>query len=358
MAVTLGVDKRGVYQTAPLVDRRHILRLPAEAREQVRVLFVAKHARWQGGLHAEDGSHAIYHQEIREILEGLGLNLSTAECYSALFDRPEADFVFPLLNRGGFLNSEMLLPLLCTRHEIPFLGASPILRGLSDDKHLSKLVAVSRGIPTLPWAVYRQGQALDERLLPRAERFVIKPNASSASWGVSAAGDWNEVRNAVVGLHEEGHDAIVEPFLPGDDIEVSIITRNGEPLILPTMIVEQEDPDSLRTYQEKRNLAEEQHYRIQPFDHPQLNRVIQGYAREMMREYMPFDYGRFEMRMHRETGALQFLEVNLNCNLWSRKTISMAAQSCGWTHADLIETILCESLSRHGLIETREALAA
>jgi len=347
-----------VFQNHPIVDRRHILRIPDDARDKVRVLFIAKHALWHGGLHPDDGSHALYHLEIREILEGLGLNLQLADCYSALFAKPDADFVFPLLNRGGFLNSEMLLPLLCTRHAIPFLGASPILRGLSDDKHLSKLVAVSRGIPTLPWAVFRRGQMLDERRLPRADRFVVKPNASSASWGVSAASDWSDVRHAVIGLHEEGHDAIVEPFLPGDDIEVSIITRNGEPLILPTMIVEQDDPESLRTYAEKRNLADEQHYAIQAFDDPQLGGIIADYARDMMQEYMPFDYGRFEMRMHRETGALQFLEVNLNCNLWSKKTISMAAQSCGWTHADLIETILCESLSRHGLIAMREALAA
>ena len=49
--------------------------------------------------------------------------------------------MFPLLNRGGFLNSEMMLPLLCTRLGLPYLGASPILRGLADDKHLSKMAA-------------------------------------------------------------------------------------------------------------------------------------------------------------------------------------------------------------------------
>ena len=39
-----------------------------------------------------------------------------------LFERPQADFVFPLLNRAGFLNSEMLCPLLCTRLGLPFVG--------------------------------------------------------------------------------------------------------------------------------------------------------------------------------------------------------------------------------------------
>ena len=50
-------------------------------------------------------------------------------------------------------------------------------------------------------------------------------------------------------------------------------------------------------------------------------------------------------------GVVEFLEINLNCNLWSRKTISMAARLAGWTHEQLIETILCESLSRNGLLD-------
>lgn len=335
---------------APLSSSVRPLTIPDAAKRALRILFIAKHANWTGGLHPEDGSHAIYHHEIRTILEGLGLNLLLADDYDALFDKPPADFVFPLLNRGGFLNSEMLLPLLCMRSGIPFLGASPILRGLSDDKHLTKMVALSRGVPTAPWAVYRRWQPLDEALCPKAERYVIKPNASSASWGVSDAADWAEVERAVIALHAEGHDAIVEPFIEGSDIEVSVITVDGEPLIFPTMINQQFDPASLRTYQEKRNLVDGQAYEMLPFrDETQLS-IVLGHAREMMKEFTPFDYGRYEFRMELATGKIWFLEINLNCNLWSQKTISKAAQTIGWTHPELIETILCESLRRNGLI--------
>src|SRR3546814_6625449 len=84
---------------------------------------------------------------MRETLEGLGMALSIADSYAALFDRPTADFVFPLLNRGGFFNSEMLLPLLCNQHGLPYVGASPIVRGLSDDRseeHTSELQSLMR----------------------------------------------------------------------------------------------------------------------------------------------------------------------------------------------------------------------
>jgi D-alanine-D-alanine ligase len=52
------------------------------------------------------------------------------------------------------------------------------------------------------------------------------------------------------------------------------------------------------------------------------------------------------------------MEINLNCNLWSKKTIAMAARQIGWSHADLIETILAEGLARHGLLERELHLAA
>lgn len=325
--------------------------LPLEAKRALRIMLIAKHAKGRGELHPEDGTHAVYHCEMRETLEDIGVRLMVADAYSVLFERPDVDFVFPLLNRAGFLNSEMLVPLLCNRLGLPYLGATPILRGLSDDKHLTKRAAVARGVPTAPWAIYRRGAPLDEALLPPGDHFVIKPNASSASWGVGDAFDWQGVREAVVALQEEGHDVIVEPFIQGHDIEISAITLNGEPFILPTQIVEQINPAQLRTYQEKRNLVGGQAYEIRPLEEGVLRRVAEERARVMMREFMPFDYGRFEFRFDVATGQVQFLEVNLNCNLWSKKTISMAAQQMGWSHAQLIETILTESLDRQGLLQ-------
>lgn len=251
-----------------------------------------------------------------------------------------------------------MLPLLCERLRLPYLGASPILRGLSDDKHLSKRVAVARGLPTAPWAIYRRGALLDQTACPRARRYVIKPNASSASWGIAAAHDWDEICREVRRIHEEGHDAIVEPFVAGHDIEVSVITLDGEPFILPTQIVEQDDPWQLRTYQEKRNLVSGQGYEIRPVTDRKLMAEVERQTHAIMGEYLPFDYGRFEYRFDIETGEVRFMEVNLNCNLWSKKTIAMAASQIGWSHTELIEHLLTESLGRHRLIDRADERVA
>lgn len=333
-----------------MTDTISPLTIPEAAKERLRIMFIAKHAKWGGGLHPEDGNHALYHVEVRTILQELGLNLELADRYEALFDNPGVDFVFPLLNRGGFLNSEMLLPLLCTRLGIPYLGASPILRGLSDDKHLTKLCVKARGVPTAPWAIFRRGAPVVEDGVPMAERMVIKPNASSASWGVMDAHDWPGVVRAVEEIHDMGHDAILEPFLNGSDVEVPVITIR-DPVVMPMMLFEQADPSHLRTYYEKRDLVDRaQKYQLVDFDDAKLMPIIDDYTRRVLGEFRPFDYGRYEFRVDLDTGDVNFLEVNLNCNLWSEKVFGRSAKRAGLTQSQLIETILADSLKRHGLI--------
>ncbi|WP_052071751.1 D-alanine--D-alanine ligase family protein [Sphingopyxis sp. MWB1] len=321
-------------------------RLPAHLRDTQRLLFIAKHARWTGGLHPEDGNHAVYHCEMREALESLGMPLLVADDYAALFDQPAADFVFPLLNRGGFFNSEMLVPLLCNRLGLPYIGASPIVRGLSDDKHLTKLEAAARGVPTAPWSLFRRGAPADVGQCPPARRWVIKPNNSSASWGVRDAHDRADLARAVAEIHALDHDAIVEPFIEGSDVEVPVITLDGEPAMLPMMVFEQDDPAELRTYQEKRDLAHHVGYAIKPLDDAALRQRIADYTQRMVGIFRPFDYGRFEFRVDVATGDVRLLEVNLNCNLWSQKLFARSAAAAGFSHTDLVETIVAESMSR------------
>jgi D-alanine-D-alanine ligase len=326
-------------------------RIPAADKARLRVMLLAKHARGDGSLHPVDGNHAVYHAELRDTLLRAGLNVITENRYEALFDPPGVDFVIPLLNRGGFLNSEMLAPLLLTRHRIPFLGASPILRGLADDKHLAKMAARHRGVPTADWRVFRQGGDFAAEPLG-APRLVVKPNASSASWGVTVVEDWNAALIQVEALHQQGHDAIVEPWTPRFDVAVPVIAGAGaEPWLLPAMTYAPADPDSLRGYEEKRSLAG-----TVVDDHlvpaaPALAERLAAMTRELARDYWPFDYGRFEFRFDPATGALLFMEVNLSCNLWSRKSISRSAASIGIAHQELVESIVAHSLARQGLID-------
>ena len=127
------------------------LSISTSYKEQLRFLFLAKHALGDGSMDPEDGNHAVYHHELRRTLERLGLRITAAATFTAVYDRPAYDFLISLYNRAGFRNSEMFAPLLAQYCGIPCLGGSPMVRGLSDDKHFMKRIAQSVGIRTAPW---------------------------------------------------------------------------------------------------------------------------------------------------------------------------------------------------------------
>jgi D-alanine-D-alanine ligase len=121
---------------------------------------------------------------------------------------------------------------------------------------------------------------------------------------------------------------------------------------MPMMLFEQADPTHLRTYYEKRDLVERGHkYQLVPFDDAEWVAKVADMTREIAAEFRPFDYGRFEFRIDLETGACDFLEVNLQATLWSEKVFGRSAQRAGLSQAQLIETILYEGLRRHGLLD-------
>jgi D-alanine-D-alanine ligase len=331
------------------------VRITHSDKARLRLLFLAKHAFATGELDRIDGNHAVYHHELRTTLEQIGLNITPANSYDALFARPEADFVITLLNRGGFQNSEMLAPLLLARHGLPFLGASPIIRGAADDKHLSKLIARGSGVPTMDWQICRRGGILSPPSF-RAERLVVKPNASSASWGVRTVDSWEAARAHMFDLFGMGHDVIVEQWAPLLDVAVPVIGGSGSaPWILPPMMYVPADPQRQRSYEEKRGLIEAGDDPLVPVEDSRLCERLEQLTGALLTELWPFDYGRFEFRYDPATDALLFMEVNLSCNLWSRKTISRSAATLGIDHASLVETIVAHSLARQGVIRDEAA---
>lgn len=329
---------------------RELITIPSGAKSALAVMFLAKHARSDGRKDAHDGNHATYHHELRETLESIGLNLLSENCYEAVMARPNADFVIPLLNRGGFQNSEMLAPLLLSRHRIPYLGATPIIRGLTDDKHLAKLVAQHHGVPTMDWQVYRIGMPIEAPAF-RPERLVVKPNASSASWGLGIFASWAEAHLHILSLHAEGHDAIVEPWVPLIDVALPVVGGATGPWLLPPMAYRPADPTTPRSYEEKRALVDGGDDPLEIVDDPLLLQKIENHGRRLVTEMWPFDYGRIEFRFDPMTGALRFMEINVSCNLWSRKTISRSAATLGVSHAELVETIVGHSMARQGLLD-------
>ncbi len=331
---------------------RALLSLSEADKARLNIMFLAKHASAGGLPSPVDGNHAVYHHEFLQTLRAIGLNVVPADTYEAL-ERAEAfDFVIPLLNRGGFLNSELLAPVMLTRVGTPFLGATPIVRGLADDKHLAKVVACHCGVPTMDWRIWRRGGRMPTDPIG-ADQLVVKPNASSASWGLAIMSDWASALAHARTIHDEGHDALIERWMPRHDIAVPVIGgAEGQPLLMPPMLFRPGENGAPRSYEEKRALIPtEVEDPLEPIGEGLLRTRLFDQVEAMLPEYWPFDYGRFEFRYDPADGSLAFMEVNLSCNLWSRKSISRSAQTIGISHTALVETIVAHSMARQGVID-------
>ena len=326
------------------------LKLTDRDREHLTVMLLAKHALGDGTPDDVDGLHAVYHHELRQILEGIVPNLKVGNSYSDLFDLPDYDFLFTMLNRGGFKNSEMFGPLFAAWRRLPHLGASPILRGVGDDKHLMKLCVRAQGVSTPDSVIYRKGGTFDGPPPFADEKLVVKPNASSASWGVGIFDDWESAREHFQYLseHDGGHDIIVERFIHGIELAVPVVPAfDGGPAYLNVMKYDGEN-ETLRTYEEKRFREHKSEWAF--FDDEVMRAKLLENVDRIMREVWPFDFGRFEFKFNPETGEFAFIELNMSCNLWSLKTVSRSWQSLGYSHESLIETILAGSMLRQGVI--------
>ena len=132
-------------------------------------------------------------------------------------------------------------------------------------------------------------------------------------------------------IHAEGHDAIVEPFMNGSDVEVPVITKDGAPFVMPPMLFKQNDPSHLRTHAEKRDLVEREHkYTLVPFEGDEAWEKIKAMTLTLAEIFRPFDFGRFEFRFNEAPGEINLLEVTLQCNLWSEKVYGGSAVLMAW----------------------------
>ncbi|MFC3050437.1 ATP-grasp domain-containing protein [Kordiimonas pumila] len=318
------------------------LKLAEKDKERLNVLFLAKHALSGGAFDKNDGSHALYHTEIRQCLEALDVDMTVSNTYETLFSRIPHNFIFTLFNRGGFRNSEILASCLSEYHSIPYLGAPPSMRGFADDKHLTKILYEKLGIPTPKWQIYRTCDMSVLKPAFEAERYVIKPNNSSASWGINHGTDWKELQPIVRELLHDNHDVIVEEYVPGVDVTVPSI-GTGKPWILYPMRNPAADDLNIVTYEQKRGFKNGSSIELFA-EYPDFPELVE-YTSKTNDYIWPYDYGRFDYRVE-PNGKVWALEFNLSCNLGSTRAICQSANLLGYSQQDIVETVLANSLER------------
>ncbi|TGK15388.1 D-alanine--D-alanine ligase [Leptospira fluminis] len=171
---------------------------------------------------------------IRQTLETLGETVRIVPSPSHLLGLLAENATTPFEERPvlfhlveGYLsrNREAWLPAVAEYFGFPHTGSDAHSQILSLDKHTSKMVASSLGIPTADWGICGSGR---EGVLPTSEKYpiFIKPRYEGSSLGI---GEENRVQkesdlNSFLGTEERSRTSwIWEVFLPGTEWTLAVI---------------------------------------------------------------------------------------------------------------------------------------
>jgi D-alanine-D-alanine ligase len=197
-----------------------------------------------GGLSHERDVSLRSGRRVAEALRGAGADVSIHDVDSALLsdlDARRPDVVWPLLHGAGGEDGSLrdVLELL----GYPYVGTGPHASRLAWDKPIAKGRFVAAGLVTPDWLTLPQELFRD--LGARgvldivAQRFglpvVVKPTRGGSALGVTCVTSPDALARAMVDCFAYGDTALIERYVDGTEIAVSVIEGPDGPLALPAV---------------------------------------------------------------------------------------------------------------------------
>lgn len=322
--------------------------------KDIRILFFAKYApksiESKLPVNIEDEVYAVYHYGIyASLYKEFEHIISTNRLQDIVETKPDVDYIFSLYNRMPFRNSEVFVSSLAEYYKIPYLGATPNVRAIAEDKQLAKITATCLGIDTPKWAVCNVGNSIPK--IDFKGPYFVKPRFGASSKNIDSTSVCKDLCAIVPKIHEyhaAGIDVIIEEYIEGTSITVPILNNFGCTKILPFIIEESSEPYNIITYKQKRKIQSGLNRTIN--QDTNLQEQVNEVAKLFFDSVQPLDYTRIDFIIDKSTHKPYFIEFNVCCNLGKHAAINIAATSIGIEYDDLINNIIYSSLFRQNLI--------
>jgi len=190
-----------------------------------------------GGLSHERDISLRSGGRVADALRDLGLDVAVRDADAAfvsdaLADPPEV--VIPLLH--GAQGEDGSLPAVLELLGLPFVGTGAAGARIAFDKPTAGEVVAGAGlaVPTgvvLPHAAFRDlgaGALLAGVLAAIGLPMVVKPARGGSALGCSVVRAEGDLPSAMVGCFAYGEDALLQRYVPGTEVAVSVVqTRDG-----------------------------------------------------------------------------------------------------------------------------------
>ena len=145
----------------------------------------------------------------------------------------DTEVVFIALHGGEGENGT--LQALLDLAGVAYTGSGMLSSGMAMDKRISKILFESAGIATPAWVCLgpEEPARLEESELRRLGGFplVVKPNDGGSTIGLSVIQELSELPAAVELSRRFGRDTLVEAFIPGRELSVTVIGSQVFPVI-------------------------------------------------------------------------------------------------------------------------------
>jgi D-alanine-D-alanine ligase len=197
-----------------------------------------------GGLSHERDVSLRSGRRVAEALRSAGCEVVVLDADAHLLPRLAAerpDVVWPVLH--GAIGEDGALRDVLDVLGLPYVGSGPAACRLAWDKPIAQSVVAAAGVTVpasvaLPQATFRDLGA--QPVLAAAADWagfplVVKPSRGGSALGVGVVGDPRELARAVVDAFAYGDTALVQQFVPGVEVAVSVLELDGRPRVLPAV---------------------------------------------------------------------------------------------------------------------------
>ncbi|MFQ5499266.1 MAG: D-alanine--D-alanine ligase [Candidatus Zixiibacteriota bacterium] len=226
-----------------------------------------------------------------------------------------------------------------------FTGSGMAASAIAMDKALAKRLFESESIPTPEWGLFRlRSRQIDDRLVDEINSrfdlpFIVKPNNSGSTLGVTKVTAESGLRDALKTALAESTSILVEEFIDGRELTVSVLDGQALP------VVEIIPSNELYDYEAKYSKGRSQYLAPADLDDAMAVRLQESAVRAY--NVIGAD-GLARIDFIYDEAADRFFCLELNClpGMTELSLSPMAAQAAGITFDRLVERMLKSALDK------------
>jgi len=252
----------------------------------------------------------------------------------------DIELVFVALHGGDGENGTLQALLDLAR--VPYTGSGVLASAVAMDKAFSKRIFVHEGVPTPDWAerwapedpAQPWNPELDDEEIERLGGFpvIVKPNDQGSTVGITVAHSHPELGKALHLARRYGRLALIERFIPGRELTVSVLDDRALP------VVEIIPEGGFYDYDHKYTAGASRYECPAQLPHEATERLL-ALGLRACRALRTRGVARVDFRLDDEMTPF-CLEVNTVPGMTEMSLVPKAAAAAGLSYADLVRAIV------------------